>query len=508
MDCKRFLCLLVGLILDVSRTNTNLLFLSSAAVQPLFGQLCNIFGRRWLMLSATALFTLGSGICGGATSGTMLIAGRAVQGAGSGGVVMIVHIILADMVPLRERGYYLAIILTLYGLGLTLGPFIGGAMVDRASWRWAFYINLPCGGAALILLYFFLHVNYNKETTMAHKVKSIDWIGNIFVMAGTVAMLFALARAGALYPWASWQTLVPLILGLLSLAIFAVWEARKGVSTGLMPPRLFRHRTSQIVAFNTFLHWMLVYWSLYFLPIYFQAVFLYSAEKTGVSLLPMSLVAIPGSAIAAMAVSRWGRFKWIHIVGEAIFTLGLGLFSLQRESTTVAEWAIFQSVGALGGGMVLDTLLPAFQAPVPESDQAAATATWAFIRTVGGVWGVAIPATIMNNRVDKLAYTISDPHARQLLKGGGVYQYASASFVNSFPEPIKGEIRAVYREALKLVFLVAVAFGGLACLLFLVEKDVTLRTGLETEYGIVDKKTVAGTRGGNEDSENSNLETG
>ena len=108
----------------------------SAAVQPLFGQLCNLFGRRWTMLFVTALFTLGCGICGGATSGTMLIIGRSVQGAGSGGVVMIVHIILADMVPLRVRGYYLAIILTFYGLGLTLGPFIGGVFTDRATWRW------------------------------------------------------------------------------------------------------------------------------------------------------------------------------------------------------------------------------------------------------------------------------------------------------------------------------------------------------------------------------------
>lgn len=139
----------IGIKIESEQLLVNFSLPSSAAVQPLFGQVCNIFGRRWLMLTATALFTLGSGICGGATSGAMLIAGRAVQGAGSGGVVMIVHIILADMVPLRERGYYLAIILTLYGLGLTLSPFIGGAMVDRASWRWAFYINLR-GSSAIV----------------------------------------------------------------------------------------------------------------------------------------------------------------------------------------------------------------------------------------------------------------------------------------------------------------------------------------------------------------------
>jgi hypothetical protein len=258
----------------------------------------------------------------------------------------------------------------------------------------------------------------------------------------------------------------------------------------LMPTRLFRHRTSQVAAVNTFLHWMLVYWTLYFLPIYFEAVFLYSAERSGVSLLPMSLVSIPGSAVSAIAVSRWGRFKPLHIVGEVIFTLGLGLFTLQSERTTILEWVTYQSICSLGGGIVLDTLLPAFQAPVPESDQAAATSTWAFIRTVGGVWGVAIPAAIFNNRVDQLGYKISDPKARRLIEGGRAYQYASATFINSFDDSIQGEIRYVYGEALKLVFLTAIAFGGIACILFFLERDVKLRTELQTEYRLADNTST------------------
>ncbi|KAK7750408.1 hypothetical protein SLS62_007707 [Diatrype stigma] len=174
------------------------------------------------------------------------------------------------------------------------------------------------------------------------------------------------------------------------------------------------------------------------------------------------------------------------IAGRGIQGAGSGGIGMIWEGSTTAEWATYQSIGALGAGVVLETLLPAFQAPVPESDQAAATATWAFIRTVGGVWGVAIPATIFNNRVDQLVYTISDLQARQWLAGGGAYQHASATFVTSFPEPVVSEIRAVYREALKLVFLTAVAFGGVAFLLFFLEKDVPLRKQLETEYGLVD----------------------
>lgn len=207
-------------------------------------------------------------------------------------------------------------------------------------------------------------------------------------------MLYALANAGTKYDWSSWHTLVPLLVGFFIVVCFSLWESYGNVVLPkwsfepVMPPRLFHHRTSLIVAINTFLHWMLVYWAIYFIPLWFQAVFLYSAETAGVDMLPMSLVAVPGSALAAAAVSRWGRFQWLHLVGEVIFTVCMGLFALQWVGTTTTEWASIQSVCALGGGIVLDTLLPAFQAPVPESDQAAATATWAFIRTVGGVGGL------------------------------------------------------------------------------------------------------------------------
>ncbi|KAI0799070.1 MFS general substrate transporter [Xylaria sp. FL0064] len=346
-------------------------------------------------------------------------------------------------------------------------------------------MNLPIGGLALLILFISLHVNYKKETTLEQKVRQIDWVGNGLLIASTISTLYALSCASVRYPWSSWRILVPLLLGFLGITLFGCWEYWGFATDQVMPPRLFRHRTSLITAINTFLHWMLAYWGLYFLPLYFEAVKLFSGVRTGVSLLPMTLISVPGTAIASIAVARWGKFKLLHIAGEGIFTLGLGLFALQWEGSTTAEWATFQSVGALGAGVVLETLLPAFQAPVSESDQAAATATWSFIRTIRGVWGVAIPATILNNRVDQLLHTVSNPAARQMLADGGAYQYASAQFVAAWAEPVRGEIRAIYREALKTVFLVSVAFGGAAFLLFFLEKDVPLRKELESEYGLM-----------------------
>lgn len=379
----------------------------------------------------------------------------------------------------------MAVVLAIYGIGVSLGPFIGGAIVDSTTWRWVFYINLPVGGISLLILFLFLHVNYNKEMTFSQKIRRIDVVGNGILMAGTVAILYALSISN---PWSSWQKLVPLLLGFLALFLFACYEASGIPAEPVMPPRLFTNRTSVIVSINTFLNSALLFWVMFFLPVYFQAVRLNSPRRAGVSLLPESLVGIPGAAISAMALSRWGKFRPLHFSGFALFTLGLGLFSLQREDTTVGQWAVYQCVFALGAGMVLNTLLPAFQAPASEADQAAATATWCFIRTFGYVWGVAIPAAIFNSRVNALLGQISDAALRDKLASGGAYELAAARFVEQYPLEVQGEIRAVYREALKLVWEIAVAFAGLACVLVFLEKEIPLRTVLETEYGLKQSK--------------------
>ena len=341
---------------------------------------------------------------------------------------------------------------------------------------------------ALLLLYVLLHVNYSKEMTFAQKLKRIDFVGNGILITSTVAILIALTYGGSRYAWSSWRIILPLVLGFCGFGLFAAYESSDFPAEPVMPKRLFTHRTSSIVSINTFLNSALLYWVVYFLPAYFQAVHLYSPARSGVALLPQSLVGIPGAAISAIALSRWGKFKPLHWAGFALFTIGMGLFSLLKESSSVAEWVIFQCITAMGAGMVLNTLLPSFQAPIAEADQAAATAAWCFIRTFGNVWGVAIPGVIFNNRIDSRADRIDDLNARRLLSGGNAYQYVSASFVNSYPEPTRSQIRMVYRDALQLVFEVGIAFAGLAFLLVFLEKEVTLRTELETEYGLKESK--------------------
>ena len=415
---------------------------------------------------------------------------------------------------MRLRGNYIGVVLSIFGIGTTLGPFIGGSLVATTTWRWVFYLNFPIGGASLVILFIFLQVNYQHHMTFSQKVRRIDFVGNAVLVASTVAVLYALAYAGASYSWASWHILVPLLSGVFGFCVFAYTQGgRFAAAEPVMPPRLFNDRTSIIISINTFINSGLTFWVVFFMvslpraqqsilatnlekfpiaeivnqsdqPVYFQAVLLYGPQRSGVALLPMLVVAMLGSALAAISISRWGRYKPVHIAGFAIMVLGFGLFSLQSTDTTVAQWASYQCVCAIGGGVLLNSQLPAFQAAVPERDQAAASAAWGFVRSIGWVWGVAIPATVFNNRIGELLVEISDPAVAQMLSGGGAYGLASAAFVQRFPPLIQDQVRSVYSQALQRVFQVAIAFTGIGFVLSLFEGEIVLRERLDTEYGL------------------------
>jgi len=430
------------------------------------------------------VYTLGSGIAGGATNGAMLIAGRAVQGIGSGGVNMIVDVIISDLVPLRERGNYISIILTVYAIGTSVGPFIGGILVDRSSWRWVFYINLPVGGVSLLLLFLFLRVKTKKGMTFSEKVKRIDYVGNLILIASTVSTLYALTYGGSLYAWSDKRVVTPLVFGLVGIVLFFCYEGSPWVKEPVTPLRLFSHRTGAVIAFNTFMNSILLYWVTFFLPVYFQAVLLSTPTWSGVQLLPVVLVAVPGAIVAVIVLSKFGKYKALHLVGFALETISLGLFSLLDHNSSTAEWVIFQIIAGLGSGMILNTLLPAFQAGIPESDQAAATASWAFLRSFGNIWGVAIPAAIFANQFEKNAYLISDPAVTAQLSGAQAYEHATKAFIGQLRDPVLTETITVYVRALKYVWYISIVFCGVAFFLVFLEKQIPLRKNLETDYGL------------------------
>ena len=197
-----------------------------------------------------------------------------------------------------------------------------------------------------------------------------------------------------------------------------------------------------------------------------------------------------------------GQIQTTPFFGFAICTIGLGLFTLLDQHSSKAEWVIHQIITGGGSGFVLNTLLPACQAPLMETDQAAATAIWSFVRSFGNIWGVAIPAAIFNNNFDKLTYQIANIGARQLLSAGYAYEYASASLVAATWEPVRGQIIGVYADSLKLVWQISIVFCGVAFLAVILEKQIKLRTELDTDYGLAEKQNDGGIETGPENVNN------
>ena len=256
----------------------------------------------------------------------------------------------------------------------------------------------------------------------------------------------------------------------------------------VMPFRLFASRTSSIVYATTFINFALIFWATFFLPLYFMSVQLSSPSWTGVQALPLSLVAMPGAALSAVILARYGRYKALHLGGFGLLTIGWGLFSTLDKDSPTWKWAIFEVVFAFGLGMLMNTILPAFQAGVSEADQAAATSSWAFMRSFAGTWGVAIPSAVFNSYTAQYAGEVGDPVARAALSGGDAYASATKYFVESFAEPTRSELISVFTKAIQKVFLVAIPFAGFAFLLSLGEREVKLRTELETDFGMEEVK--------------------
>ncbi|CAG9983211.1 unnamed protein product [Clonostachys byssicola] len=464
------------------------------SLQPLFGQLGDVFGRKWPMVAATALFVLGSGLCGGASNMTMMIAGRVIQGVGASGINVFIEVIICDLLPLRERGKYMAIIFGLVSVGTALGPFFGGLIVDSTTWRWVFYMILPIGAVALFLLTLVLPSNFNRDTTLASKLKKLDWTGNVIFIAAVSSIFIALAWAGVVYSWKSYQILVPLLVGFAGLAGFLVFEASRFAEQPMMPLRLLSNRTSAAVYLITFFHAIISMWTLYFLPVYFQGVLGSSPRTSGLQLLATILVMVPAAATGGVLLSKFGAYIPIHYISTAIAIIGFGLFTLLDENSSAGAWIGFQIIEAIGMGVIIPTLLPAILAPLTDADTGLATGTWSFFRSFGMSWGTAIPAAIFNNRFDELAgSTIADETLRAQVTGGRAYEHATAAFLKTLSGENRTDFIATLDQSLRRTWQVGLGFSVIVFLFVFMEKKVALRNELDTEYGFKEKVDIGST---------------
>ena len=357
-----------------------------------------------------------------------------------------------------------------------------------------FYINLPVAFAALVLLVIFLHVEYERDFTWIERLKRIDTIGNAIFVAAIVALLFALTNGGTLYAWSSWRVIVPLVVGFVGIGLFAAYELSRFCREPSLSRQLFANRTSATAYVLTFLHTMFMYWQIYFMPVYFQGVLGSSPMRSGVQLLPTVINLMAFAAVGGGAMEKFGRYRPIHAVGFALMTIGFGIFTLLTAASGTAVWVVSQLIYAAGAGLAIGTLLPAVQAELSESDTATATGTWAVLRSFGTIWGITISAALFNNRCAQLSGRVKDPAIRALLSGGHGYEHATRSFLTSVAarneQSLKSQVISVYQDSLKLIWQVAIGIAGVGFLLVFLQREVTMRTDIDTEFGMAQARST------------------
>lgn len=232
--------------------------LTYTAVQPLFGQAADLFGRKASIMMALSLFLIGCSICGAANNVAMLVAGRSIQGLGGGGISILPPMVISDLVPQRSRPKYNAIVMGAFAIGTFLGPLVGGTMVDHIGWRWVFWFILPIAGVAMGLVGVFMKVNHGRSVSVWKQLAHIDYVGNIWVMASVASILWALSTGSGADAWTSWRTLLPLFLGLFGIPVFVLFESSKFCSKPTVPIRLFKNSTSALGFLTSFLNGVII----------------------------------------------------------------------------------------------------------------------------------------------------------------------------------------------------------------------------------------------------------
>jgi EmrB/QacA subfamily drug resistance transporter len=466
--------------------------LASTVPQPLYGQLGNIFGRKYPMMAAVLIFAIGSAICGSAKSGAVLIFGRVIQGLGTGGIDLFAEMILCDIIPLRRRGPYLAIKHAVFGVGTCLGPVLGGVLADR-HWRWCFYINIPICVVAVFFMYIWLNVGggiNTKEVAIMDELKKVDFVGNFLLTASLISVLVALSMAGAPHPWTHPAILVSLILGLVGVVAFAFFQCSTYCKHPIMPPHVFSNRTTNIAFALTTIHGFVTYGFQFYLPIFFQAVQLSSPTQSGIRVLPTTLPIIVLAAIGGPLLSFWGKYKPIQIIGFSCMVLGFGLCTMLGKDSKTVEWVMFQCIAAAGSGIVISSMLPAVQVDLPDETTGQSSGSWAFLRGTGSLFGVAIPGAIFNLRFSQYCPNIADEKARKQLDHGQAYQRASREYIKKFEDPVQTQIIEGFTQSLKSVWIVLAVVAGIGFVLTWALRQHKMREDLNSEFGLKTSKNV------------------
>ncbi|WP_171161946.1 MFS transporter [Streptomyces sp. I05A-00742] len=443
--------------------------LASTAATPLWGKLGDQYGRKKLFQTAIVIFLVGSVLCGIAQNMPELIAFRAVQGLGGGGLMVLSMAIVGDIVPPRDRGRYQGLFGAVFGGTSVLGPLLGGLFVDHLSWRWVFYINLPVGIVALAVIAAVLHIPVRRTP---HR---IDYLGTFLIAGVATCLVLMTSLGGVSYPWSSWQIIGLGVLGVVLLVPFVLVERR--AAEPVLPLGLFRNRTFTLCSVIGFVVGFAMFGSMTYLPTFLQVVHGVSPTLSGVYMLPMVAGMLISSTASGQIVSRTGRYKVFPISGTAVMCLGLLLLHQFEPATSTTVMSVCFFVFGFGLGLVMQVLVLIVQNSVAYENLGVATSGATFFRSIGASFGVSVFGTIFSN---KLAPRVSDALTGVTLPPGlnaGTLT-ADPRAVDRIPASARGGVLAAYSDSITDVFLYAVPAGLAAFALAWFLREEPLRAGV------------------------------
>ena len=393
--------------------------LTHSVLQPSISSLSDVFGRRELLIPSILFFAAGSVACGVAHDFTVMLVGRVIQGVGGAGIIALSQLCFADVVPLRFRPKYFTLVLGAWAIGTVTGPLIGGALVEKATWRWCFFLNLPICAVALPMSFFLGQLSQPKRDLMT-KIRSIDWTGNALFVASLTTLLVGISWAGSQYKWSSFRTIVPFVVGGIGLLGTLAYEARIS-KIPFLNKNIFNNQSAIASYFCAMFQGLALYMTMYYLAFYFTAAQQFSPIRTGLSIIPASATMLPASSITNALITRFGSYRPYIWVGFVISTLAGGLFVMWTEKTQTPVWAACQCVFGAGMGMVLSAVNVSIQAAVEPEYAGQAAAMYAFMRSIGMALGVAIGGTVFQNVMKARLLALDVLHAAEIAKDSEGY---------------------------------------------------------------------------------------